>query len=69
MNKEDAIRVAKELVEHFETKIEHGTHDTYVIIYKELVFTTDIKTLLPYFEKYAVAIYADGQNQIRIVIR
>ncbi len=69
MKNEEAVKIARELVERFNTKIEHVHNETYVVLYKELLFTEDIKTLMPYFDKYFVAIYADGTSKLRVSIR
>ncbi len=69
MNKEEAVKIAKELVEKYNTEIERINADSYVIIFKDLLFDEDIKRLLPYFSKYSVAIYADGTSKLRVSIK
>ncbi len=69
MKYEEAVRIAKELVETYNTEIKHMDNDTYVVLRKDMLIDYELKQLIPYISKYMVSIHADGQNEIRILIR
>ncbi len=69
MNKDEAIKVARELVERFNTRVLYYKDEYYVVVYADVLTGEDIKLLIPYFENYYPAIFADDRSKIRINFR
>ncbi len=72
MDKEEALRIARRLIEDFDVHVEYDEYnkdDAVVILHSLIIIDDDIKHLMPIMKKHITTISVTDHGTLKILMR